>query len=601
VADNQDPYASIAKPIQVATGTVGGHAPDQAPAGVAQGQSNPSAASGDVDPYAGIAGAQQNPEEPYSMQLLHGIPGAAKSIGKGLLEGAGSDVANLTGSAKLKALTTPSGDENDVMGQKFGKGVEQGAEFLIPGLGEEKAMSLVPDLKYAKPLAKVGYNALASGALNKAQGGDFGTGALVGGVGSAGGQVLNEMAPAVAEKSLGIRGKFDRSFNKTPGLAALEETKGIRPETVAASAKERIGELGSQVNDMADQASTKARPQPRGLLPAPTEDVPLHSAPDVAGTPSQPTVLNQPDRPMPKLLESQTGNRTLPSSFHSDIFPDQLPQGSTNILDGEYQPMAGETQGMRADQYMGQVPGDRGGVGQVQGVLRQRPSAPIGQAPIPTTEANASASLVPARSAVSNAMGSAERQNAAGTHGQLQNMQDFLSRRFSTGEQIPENVTPRDLLDLRRGFNEEHGRWNPDLHDTTVSTGRQAYGGLTGEFHRVLPEAEPLDTRISNLIPVKNRASIAALGDNTLQKTLGRVAAHTGGGLGGYYGGVEGYKHGGIGGAIGGAALGVAAPEFLSSPEGQMLMARRMYGARALGPLQGAILNLPSQSKPDEE
>ena len=167
------------------------------------------------------------------------------------------------------------------------------------------------------------------------------------------------------------------------------------------------------------------------------------------------------------------------------------------------------------------------------------------------------------------------------------NAEHALGTRFATGQPIPEQVTPRELLDLRRGFNEEHGRWNPELHEPTVAAGRRAYGGLTGEFHRVLPEAEPLDTRISNLIPVKNRAQITALGDNPMQKVLGRVGAHTGAATLGIGGALEGRREGGTPGMIVGGLTGLVAPELIASPEGQMIAARALNKAGALRPVVG--------------
>jgi hypothetical protein len=96
--------------------------------------------------------------------------------------------------------------------------------------------------------------ALDSGALNKVQGGSFGTGAAAGGVGSALGSGLRAIAPKVAESALGIK-RADRAFGKTPGEAIINETKGVRPSTIAASAKGTLSQLNPQL-DAAAAAST---------------------------------------------------------------------------------------------------------------------------------------------------------------------------------------------------------------------------------------------------------------------------------------------------------------------------------------------------------
>lgn len=618
-APGDDPYAAF-----VQTGTVGGHAPDNTPVGVAQGQSNPSAAPADADPYAAYSGAQQNTDEPYSMQLLKGIPGAAKSVGKGILEGLGSDAANLTGSTRLKALTTPSGEENDVAGQKFGKGLEQAGEFLIPGLGEEKAVSKLG--KFA-PLGKVAYNAITGAALNKAQGGDATTGAIAGGLGSVGGQALEAAAPGVAERALGIRGKTDRAFNKDPGRAVLDEIKGLHPDTIAANARQRISDLSAQVGDAADRASTRPNAL-RGLLPAPLENMPLHSSPDIAGTPSRPVVLNQADRPgrlalmpperdIPLTEQPYSGHfapdeglRSAPVNNNRVGEPMATPEGNPNYGYSDQMPSTegqwtggvlrrrampeGTASGMGQGQYMGAIPGEQGGPGQAQGVFIRRPNG--GGAPIPSALPNPIASLAPARGIVNEAMGSAAQQNAEGAFDQLSGMGKFLNRNFLTGEQIPSNVTPRQLLDMRRGFNEEFGQWNPERKDATINTGRQAYSALSSELHNVLPDIAPLDARISSLIPVKNRAQIKALGDDTMARMLGRIGAHSGAMAGGIAGGYGGYQHGGVGGAIVGGIMGTALPELASSPQGQMFAARALNRAGALRPLTGGLLQL---NRPD--
>jgi hypothetical protein len=189
-------------------------------------------------------------------------------------------------------------------------------------------------------------------------------------------------------------------------------------------------------------------------------------------------------------------------------------------------------------------------------------------------------------------MGKAANQNAEGLHGQLGNMLDSLSQRFQTGEPIPENITPRQLFDLKRGFNEENLRWNPEMHDRALSTGRQAYNALDQELDRTVPESAGLNQRISSLIPVAQRAESISRGAPTLQRAAQRFGAHTGaltlGGIGGY----QGYREGGVPGAIAGGLTGVLAPELIASPEGQMALARTLNKANGLRPLVGGALQL---------
>ena len=422
--------------------------------------------------------APSAPPKPSMLQKATGAIGdVATGAGKGLLHTiSGSDdwmrahgPAFMTNSnmgfgppanlEHVKQMATPQGNA-----QKIGYGGEQIGEFLAPGGLEErgaaKLATLAPKLgKYAAPLAHVLTSAISSGGVNAAQGGSPVTGALMGAGGQVMGQGLKAAAPVIAETALGLP-KAARAFGKTPGAALLNETRGIRPSTIAASAQERLGQLNPQLEQAADAASVRP------------------------------------------------------------------------------------------------------------------------------------ASLRPARSVISGAMGKAANQNAEGLHGQLGNMLDSLSQRFQTGEPIPENITPRQLLDLKRGFNEENLRWNPEMHDRALSTGRQAYNALDQELDRTVPESAGLNQRISSLIPVAQRAESISRGAPTLQRAAQRFGAHTGaltlGGIGGY----QGYREGGVPGAIAGGLTGVLAPELIASPEGQMVLARTLNKANGLRPLVGSALQL---------
>src|ERR1035437_400564 len=353
----------------------------------------------------------------------------------------------------VKQMATPEG-----IAQKIGYGGEQVGEFLAPGGLEKKGAAKLAELvpwagRAAKPLAKVLTSGISAGAVNSAQGGSPITGAAMGAGGQIIGQGLKAAAPVMAETALGLP-KAARAFGKTPGTALLDETRGIRPSTIAGSAQERLGELNPQ-------------------------------------------------------LESAASSSRIP------------------------------------------------------------------------------ASLLPARGIVSDAASKAANQNAEGLFNQLGKQGDFLDYGGPSGE-----VTPQKLLDLKRGFNEEHLRWNPEMHDRALSTGRQAYNALDQELDRTVPESAGLNQRISSLIPVAQRAESISRGAPTLQRAAQRFGAHTGaltlGGIGGY----QGYREGGVPGAIAGGLTGVLAPELIASPEGQMALARTLYKMNGLRPLVGSALQL---------
>ena len=226
----------------------------------------------------------------------------ALNLGKGIVKG-GLNTLRGIGNLETKIPGVKSlmpGDVQSYLGnegkqatqphgimQNVGKGIEQAGEFMVPGGAEESIAAHAPALM--RPAAKIGLSALSSGAINKAQGGSFGAGAAAGGIGAGIGQGLRAAAPLIAETGLGLP-KAMRAFGKTPGKALLEETTGIRPETVAASAQGRLGELNPQLEAAADRASVRPNPA-RGLLTSGTQEIPLHNAPDVEGRLSQPVRL----------------------------------------------------------------------------------------------------------------------------------------------------------------------------------------------------------------------------------------------------------------------------------------------------------------------
>lgn len=147
--------------------------------------------------------------------------------------------------------------------ENLGYGGEQAAEFMAPG--EAGASTLAEHLpmlgKLARPAARMATSALSSGAINKLQGGTFGGGAAVGGGLSGLGEVARSAAPSIAESALGITKRL-RGFGKTPGTAALEETRGLNPLKIARTAQGKLGQLTGELESAASKSTAPASTSP---------------------------------------------------------------------------------------------------------------------------------------------------------------------------------------------------------------------------------------------------------------------------------------------------------------------------------------------------
>ncbi len=166
--------------------------------------------------------------------------------------------ANLQHVQQMTVPTTPA--------QKAGKFTEQAGEFLVPGLGEDAAGAKLAEVapamgRFAEPVGRVLAASAGTGAVNKAQGGNFTTGAALGAAGSGVGIGLKALAPTVAEGALGVRGT-DRAFGRTPGQAIIEDTNGIRPSAIAKSAKNTVNGLTDDLESKAAASSVPASTQP---------------------------------------------------------------------------------------------------------------------------------------------------------------------------------------------------------------------------------------------------------------------------------------------------------------------------------------------------
>lgn len=195
--------------------------------------------------------------------------------------------------------------------------------------------------------------------------------------------------------------------------------------------------------------------------------------------------------------------------------------------------------------------------------------------------AGARGSLLPARQGVDDAIQKNLTNRATKTAGELGPLQSHLATDSVTGLPLAQDQSPTGLLQLKRGVDSDFIRnWSP-LTGSRPALGqaRQAYGSLADEFHAAAPGTQELDQRISSLIPVANRAEIAARAPGVLENTVNRFRVPTGALTGAVGGGIAGYHEGGLPGAAAGAGMGALLPSAIGSPTTQMILARGLYDA----------------------
>lgn len=160
--------------------------------------------------------------------------------------------------------------------------------------------------------------------------------------------------------------------------------------------------------------------------------------------------------------------------------------------------------------------------------------------------------------------------------GRLQTLRDQLTQNSYTGQAIPQDLSPRQILELKRGVGDAINTWEPQVKKTINPMAQRVYGLLDAELDRTVPGAADINQRLSSLIPVSQRAQAVSNAASLTQRAAHRVAAHTGALAASTVGGYEGYRQGGLPGAVAGGAAGLIIPEALSSPTAQLALARLM-------------------------
>lgn len=370
-----------------------------------------------------------------------GVLDTLGSIGGGLADAAGNT---------LSALAHPIDTAKGILashGEQFSKAKQaaQSGDYL--GAASHGAAGLIPVagpfLHNAMDRTEAALNAHDPQAAIRETAGAIAPLALPSAVRGLG-KSMAAAAPPLAEHSLGIRG-VSHAFGATPGKAILEETRGVRPETVRDSAQQRLGDLNQEL-----EAKALMAPGTASLRPA--RDIILQREATAARGNSAQT---------PKELQPMIEHLTVPQNgFGGAVDPSGF---------------------------------------------------------------------------------------------------------------IEEQQHPSDFLQLKREFGKDFTRWNPLNPSGEMGTARKAYGALANEFNQAVPGAEPLNQRISSLIPVSERANIVQHNATLPQRVQGRLAAHTGA----LAGTAVGYATHGLPGAV----MGMVIPEFLSDPTVQMVGARSLNAA----------------------
>lgn len=192
-------------------------------------------------------------------------------------------------------------------------------------------------------------------------------------------------------------------------------------------------------------------------------------------------------------------------------------------------------------------------------------------------------SIVPARLTIQDAIDNSAMQNSPtalkdlnAAKNQLHYQVDPTTSAFDKTKLIPNDVTPIQGLQYKRGLNDLVSNWATKGGSPAEGPIKQTYGALDAELDRTVPGAQDLNQKISSLIPVSSRATLKANAAPTTQQLFHKLAAPTGALVAPLAGGAYGYQHGGAEGAIGGAAAGLMLPALLATPTGQMALARAL-------------------------
>jgi hypothetical protein len=211
------------------------------------------------------------------------------------------------------------------------------------------------------------------------------------------------------------------------------------------------------------------------------------------------------------------------------------------------------------------------------------------------------ASLNPAVSIIDSAINKARARNVQTSVDKLQKLRDQLTTDISTGNPLGDIVSPRKILDLKRGVGELVNNWPREEQKGIEPVKQAVYGALDKELDRTVPGADALNQRISSLLPVIRRAGMKADEPGMLARQALRFGARTGALTAGAIGAEEGYRHGGWEGGLIGGTLGLLGPEVLADPEAQIMAARMLNSPLAQRIGKAGVLGYINSTKQQQQ
>lgn len=360
--------------------------------------------------------------------------------------------------------------------ERTGRAAGSVLQFLAPGEAEDAAVSRAPE--FLKPLARVGTAALSSGAVNKAQGGDFGTGAAAGGTIGALGEGARAIAPGIVRSALGI-GREGAEYGRNSGKAVLNETRSVRLPSLVDEMNDRLGELDREFDSRATGELAR-------MAPIRAANMGRMRAAEFRNSPNEQRLIQKLHDP---LMTEYRGGKPMMQPIMQTV------QEPTGVLDASGNPITRDVQ------------------------------REVGKRPIP----------------------------------------------------VPNAIPAKRLRAIKQGVGQEVSNFSPQNQKMGATLRKQIYGDINQELHRVVPGGAELDERMSNLIPARDAAQRKLTSPGVAERAAGRMAARTGALTAAAVGGAEGAKIAGLPGAIAGGGLSLLAPDLLTAPTAQMVLARGLY------------------------